>query len=443
MPIPVGVSAAPQVTVVEPHKRDWTIVRWCHKVADSVSRQFDQESTLGKWLGRVVAVAFVPFGILPSLVGDAYHGSKSIYDRCVAKKEAVEKKIPTKAEFDALNAEKEALKAENEALLKRLSAAQADARNAKLENADLINRAERQMDALLRNAHEEQVVFRQHVELEKEALARKAQDAFNKERESKIRCIGRLHNELEAKVAESAAKSSKISALQCALDDHVAKVLALEESRHNLSDGAIQHMHNARHEEARADFLRGELNKELGRPWQDKYVAAALKDIDDSSAVNSVSSFTNSNGQNESSVAYHFNIPGAEPRMARLTPSQVPAFRERLEQLDNERRQLAEDVHRLAKLPALLRSLDAVMNDFDVASEYSSAETDSVMTGSSGVTSESSDDGLSDDDLTYDLFDSRVPFTDSEVTMGHPLPDDITPPNGWTFVEQDDGEAIV
>uniref|UniRef100_UPI0021490663 hypothetical protein n=1 Tax=Endozoicomonas sp. ONNA2 TaxID=2828741 RepID=UPI0021490663 len=72
------------------------IVSWCHKVADSVSSKFEAGSTAGKWLGRAVATVFVPFGIIPALVGDTIHGIKSLYNRCVEKKEIIDTKIPTK-----------------------------------------------------------------------------------------------------------------------------------------------------------------------------------------------------------------------------------------------------------------------------------------------------------------------------------------------------------
>ncbi|WP_257283972.1 hypothetical protein [Endozoicomonas sp. SESOKO1] len=399
-----GTVGAPQVTIVEPRNRDWTIVRWCHKVADSVSSKFEPGSTVGKWLGRAVAAVFVPFGIIPSLVGDAIHGIRSLHDRHVEKKEVIEKKIPTEAEF-------EVLKAEKEALIKRLSAAEAQVKKEKYLNFDLNNHAESQFNALVRNAHEDQAVLRQQAELDKAALTKKANEAFLKEQDSKIRCIHRKNDELQARDAQIKCQSeklndqeqklseqtAKIDALQNALDDNVAKVEELKVDRDHFMAASIS-------KELRAKFLSSQLAAECNRPWQDKYLQTLLEGMGDCPETGAVSTFTDGNGQDGQSVELSFTVPGAgqaEKRVVRLTQSKVPEFIERLKQLDNERLQLEESADRLVRLPELLRSLDKFWVGYDMASEYSTTEA-GVETGETDATDSSSDISVFSDETAAD-----------------------------------------
>lgn len=444
-----GTVGAPQVTIVEPRNRDWTIVRWCHKVADSVSSKFEPGSTVGKWLGRAVAAVFVPFGIIPSLVGDAIHGIRSLHDRPVEIKEAIEKKIPTEVEF-------ELLKAEKEALIKRLSAAEAQVKNEKYLNFDLNNHAESQFNALVRNAHEDQAVLRQQAELDKAALT----EEFLKEQDSKIRCIHRKNDELQARDAQITCqseklndqeqklseKTAKIDALQNALDDNVAKVGELKADRDHFMAASIS-------KEVRAKFLSSQLAAECKRPWQDKYLQTLLEGMGDCPETGAVSTFTDGNGQDGQSVEFSFTVPGAdqagqaEQRVVRLTQSQVPEFIERLKQLDNERLLLEESADRLVRLPELLRSLDKFWADYDMASEYSTTEAEmetgeTDATDSSSVISVFSDETAADDDVQseHDI-DARIQDlltpSDQEALKDSFLNErsDSDTKENWTFVD--------
>ncbi|MGI2027434.1 hypothetical protein [Endozoicomonas acroporae] len=381
MPSSIG-APAPQVTVVEPHKRDWTIVRWCHKVADSVSRKFDEGSTFGKWLGRAVAAVFVPFGILPSLVGDAIHGirGKDLSDRRVETTQAVEKKIPTMEEFAALKADKEALKtakealiADKEALLKRVSAAEADARQAKLENEDLNIRAESQADALLRIAHEE-----------KQELLKNAQEKFNKERESKVRCIRRQHGELKTKDAELDKQAIKLKFQEWKLKVREQNQAALETDLENFKAVAIHHKNNAEtfkkvavdniqntfreitksistekeleREQKITRFMAEELMKERQKTWQEKYLNDLFKDFSvkqdlkvllaeenlvsceelDNLDENSVVKVEMNEGGKEPIFNLTVIAPGADKRVVSINLIQLNTLLNRMEQFDNE-----------------------------------------------------------------------------------------------------------
>ncbi|WBA80218.1 hypothetical protein [Endozoicomonas sp. GU-1] len=374
MPSSIG-APAPQVIVVEPHKRDWTIVRWCHKVADSVSRKFDEGSTFGKWLGRAVAAVFVPFGILPSLVGDAIHGirGKDLSDRRVETTQAVEKKIPTTEEFAALTAEKEALKTDKEALLKRVSAAEADAKQAKLENEDLNTRAERQADALVRIAHEE-----------KQELLKKAQDKFNKERESKVRCIRRQHGELKTKDAELEKQAIKLkfqewklkvreqnqAALGADLKNYKAVAIHYKNQAETFKKVAVDNIQNAFREATRSistekelereqtitRYMAEELVKERQKTWQEKYLNDLFKDFSVKQGLkvllaeeNLVSCDELDNldeysvvkvEMNEDGKEPIFNLtviaPGADKRVVSINLIQLNTLLNRMEQFDNE-----------------------------------------------------------------------------------------------------------
>lgn len=447
MPNPVGGAPAPQMTVVEPHKRDWTIVRWCHKIADTVSGKFEQGSTVGKWLGRAVAAVFVPFGIFPSLVGDAIHGVRSLYDRQVEKKEAIDKKIPTKAEF-------EALKAEKEALLKRVSVAEAEVSKAKLESADLANRAESETDALVRNAQKDEADLKQ-----------KAQKAFHKERESKERCIRRQHNKLQAKDAELTDQSEKlkdqeqrladqdgkIDALQRALDANVAKVVELTAGldnfravAHHCEKKAYYHEQRAINEEGRADYWLSEWLKEDNKTWQDKYLddlLIGMKDLkeleatDDCSETGSVSSFTDSD---EPSVEYTISMPGAQERIVSVIPSQICRFVERGKQLHQEIKQFGAGVdHLFGELIGLVDTFDP-----DFAGIDGSIETDSSVTGSIRVISEPSDGSTYSDSGSDLSFDDYVTFrTEGDALASH-ADDDVSScyeeGDSWSFGTNED-----
>ncbi|MBO9494832.1 hypothetical protein J7438_12170 [Thalassotalea sp. G20_0] len=400
MPSSIG-APAPQVIVVEPHKRDWTIVRWCHKVADSVSRKFDEGSTFGKWLGRAVAAVFVPFGILPSLVGDAIHGirGKDLSDRRVETTQAVEKKIPTMEEFAALKAEKEALKAEKEALktdkealLKRVSAAEADAKQAKLENEDLNIRAESQADALLRNAEEE-----------KKKLLENAQNKFLTERKSKVRCIRKQHEELE----ELKAKGMELKRQADKLDAQEKRLAALNVDVENLKAVAIHHKNKAetfkkiavdnltaafaasrnsfslteelkkaqeandslakelKKEDEATRFMAEEMLKEQEKTWQEKFlnklfegfsVKIDLEDLEpnenlvrreDLNYINKTVKLEKNEDGKEPIFKLSVQVPGAVKRVVSLNLSQLNILLERLEQFDAERKDLGIGLRRV------------------------------------------------------------------------------------------------
>ncbi|MBO9481255.1 hypothetical protein [Salinisphaera sp. G21_0] len=414
MPSSIG-APAPQVIVVEPHKRDWTIVRWCHKVADSVSRKFDEGSTFGKWLGRAVAAVFVPFGILPSLVGDAIHGirGKDLSDRRVETTQAVEKKIPTMEEFAALKAEKEALKAEKEALktdkealLKRVSAAEADAKQAKLENEDLNIRAESQADALLRNAEEE-----------KKKLLENAQNKFLTERKSKVRCIRKQHEELE----ELKAKGMELKRQADKLDAQEKRLAALNVDVENFKAVAIHHKNKAetfkkiavdnftaaftastnsfnvkeelkkeqeatlslteelkkaqeandslteelKKEDEATRFMAERMLKEQEKTWQEKFlnklfegfsVKIDLEDLEpnenlvrreDLNYINKTVKLEKNEDGKEPIFKLSVQVPGAVKRVVSLNLSQLNILLERLEQFDAERKDLGIGLRRV------------------------------------------------------------------------------------------------
>ena len=384
MPSPVVGAPTPQITEVESHKRDWTIVSWCYKVADSVSSKFEEGSTVGKWLGRTVAAVFVPFGIVPALVGDVVHGFKSLYDRHVVKKEAVEKKIPTQAEFTAL-------KAENETLLKKVSVAEADISKARLENLELNKRAEIKTNALVRNNREGQALFKE-----------KAQKAFDKERGSKVRCIRRQHSELKAKTAQLAAQSEalknqeqqladqcgKNNVLQRALDANAAKLVELTSERNDYKDGAKYYKKKADYyqkrasdEKLKAGFAAGELREEQKKAWQIKYLEKFIDRFDKFS----VSNPAGSEDQDEPTSEYKVSAPGAVERLVRLNPNQYPAFRARLE-----------------RVKELINSLEnALTDDLSLANEDCSTKTNP------NIASASSDGNVSDNGL-FDLADSET-----------------------------------
>ncbi|WP_257263082.1 hypothetical protein [Endozoicomonas sp. ONNA2] len=174
MPELSSSTPAPQTTV-ESRQKNWTIVSWCHKVADSVSSKFEVGSTAGKWLGRAVATVFVPFGVIPALMGDAIEGFKSLYNRHVEKKDGIDNKIPTKAEFEALQTDYETLNNYYEALVQetkrlkeantglqdRLAIAKANYHSAERRCEGYKRQAEDQLEVAVRNAHGEQAELKE------------------------------------------------------------------------------------------------------------------------------------------------------------------------------------------------------------------------------------------------------------------------------------------
>ena len=228
MPSPIGVPA-PEITLAESQERDWTIVRWCHKVADSVSSKFEDGSTFGKWLGRTVFAFFVPFGIIPSLLCDATHGIESLLDRYVEMKEAIEKKIPNEAQI-------EALQEENRALLMKASVAKAEVITQKFLRANTRKRAEEEIDSLIRDAENEKAALREQAELGKAALIKKANDEFQAERTSKLLFIKQQADLLEA-------KNAKIQAQLQMLIEQEQKLADLEQ-RLDKQNGRIEDLNN-------------------------------------------------------------------------------------------------------------------------------------------------------------------------------------------------------
>ncbi|MGO0308008.1 hypothetical protein ACTL6P_15655 [Endozoicomonas acroporae] len=478
MPSSVG-APAPQVTVVEPHKRDWTIVRWCHKVADSVSSKFDAGSTLGKWLGRAVAAVFVPFGILPSLVGDAIHGirGKDLSDRRVETTQAVEKKIPTMEEFAALKAEKEALKAEKEALktdkealLKRVSAAEADARRAKLENEDLNARAESQADALVRIAHEE-----------KQELLKNAQNKFNKERESKVRCIRRQHGELKTKDAELEKQAIKLKFQEWKLKVRDQNQAALETDLENFKAVAIHHKNKAESfkkvaadnllnacrattksistgmklekEKQATCFMAEELVKERQKTWQEKYLNDLFKDFSVKQDLkvllaeeNLVSCEELDNLDENSVVKVEMNddgkqpifnltviAPGAVKRVVSINLIQLNTLLNRMEQFDDELMDFGARVR--TGIYALKTHAEA--SDYDLGSrgfgDYNADEAVSVHGSVDG-----------DQPLSFDGYDPSLQQEQSAESLLPPPGQNATgnQPDAEVSVDKQDSESV-
>ncbi|WP_422491201.1 hypothetical protein [Endozoicomonas sp. ALE010] len=475
MPSSIG-APAPQVIVVEPHKRDWTIVRWCHKVADSVSRKFDEGSTFGKWLGRAVAAVFVPFGILPSLVGDAIHGirGKDLSDRRVETTQAVEKKIPTMEEFAALKADKEALIADKEALLKRVSAAEADARQAKLEKEDLNICAESQADALVRIAHEE-----------KQELLKKAQDKFNKERESKVRCIRRQHKELQFNGVRLKRQERILKELQTDRENYKAVAIHHKNKTESLrSIVGINFLHAFREtnrsistekelvrEQKITRFMAEELTKERQKTWQEKYLNDLFKDFkvkhDSKDSKDSKDVLAEENlvsreelqnldinsvvkvEMNEDGKDPIFNLtvlaPGAVKRVVSINLSQLNILLDRMDQFYNERVDFEEGVHVAFKaLEECARESESKINGLGQINEedFDSHSVDDNAGKAEGI--EGIEGGEGEQPLSFD--NSALYFQPEEpaVILLSPLGQNATgnQPGAEVSVDKQDSESV-
>ena len=403
MPSSVG-APAPQITV-ESHKKDWTIVRWCHKVADSVSGKFEEGSTIGKWFGRAVAVVFVPFGIIPALVGDSIHGIKSLFERRVETNEAIDKKIPAKAEFEALKAENEALKADNEALKAgnealighnnevlhgRTLAAEADVRKAKRANDQLKDLAERQVISVFENLEKEKAALKEEAELEKIALVKQTEEAHRIACKSKDSVIHMLQDKLKAQDEKLAVELERFRAQEQKIESLTKKIEEIDLEVINRGEDVSKLMMErnlfeaAAIEEANKNaFLLSMLAPGKKNPWQDEHQYEPLeKDVGVCSETGSVSGFTTGSEVGVTTMLTNTGVPGAEEGVVSLPQGRVPAFMDRMDQLNEGRATLyfPEEVCRALQV---LSMLIGPLPNFGWAGEGSESDSQSALALSS------------------------------------------------------------
>ncbi|WP_066014002.1 hypothetical protein [Endozoicomonas atrinae] len=186
----------------------WTHVKLFNKVKDGVSGLFGEgkiASKIGGFFGWTVAILTSPGTLLGGLVYDGGQKIKSLLSRDAKKVESVEKKVPTQAQFEALQNKLTAAEA----------AAKDAAKKAELEKANLRNEAESQIDALVRNA---------------------AND--DKDIKSKVGCIRKQQLEIEA-------QQEKIDSLRGVVHSNIAKIGQLKGDLKAFQDVAYHHMYNA------------------------------------------------------------------------------------------------------------------------------------------------------------------------------------------------------
>ena len=288
MPELSSSSPAPQTTV-ESQQKNWTIVSWCHKVADSVSSKFEVGSTAGKWLGRAVATVFVPFGVIPALMGDAIDGFKSLCDRHVEKKDGIDNKIPTKAEFEALQREYETLsnyfeelaqktkmlKEANTDLHERVATAEKDLHLAERRCDQYKNQAKDQLEVGVRNAHGDQAELK---EQHRQEINKK--DERIKALESELsRTNVNLQSKLEKlkeKVHEKTNLENKVEELQVEIKNIKSINFNLDSENQRLKIKAVDADKTIR-------SLQARLQAEESKSTQDKHPeSSSLPKVDES-----------------------------------------------------------------------------------------------------------------------------------------------------------------
>ena len=249
----------------------WTHVKLFNKVKDGVSGLFGEgkiASKIGGFFGWSVAIITSPATLLGGLVYDGGQKIKSLFSRDAKKVESVEKKVPTQAQFEALQ--------------KKLSAAEDEVKKAKLENANLNNHAESQIDALTKMEHEAReahqrdrnskvgFIRKQQREIaalngemkDQQAKLNEANAAYNREVDAKL-ALFKKHGELLALKAELKEQARDIDRLCNALGANIHE-------NAQLSVDLMDAKQAAEELEEEADKLRDLWHQERDKTWQDK-----------------------------------------------------------------------------------------------------------------------------------------------------------------------------
>ncbi|WP_257265458.1 hypothetical protein, partial [Endozoicomonas sp. ONNA2] len=399
-----------------------TIVSWCHKVADSVSSKFDAGSIAGKWLGRAVATVFVPFGIMPSLVGDTIHGIKSLYDRCVEKKEIIDTKMPTKEEFAALTEEIETLKIETKRLNDRALTAEAAADEGRRNFEILCNESSQHTTAMTERAEQAEAKHKHEMQNAESKLCAQAEQ-YNKKIEElkaditiKQQTITELTSNYE-KLRLICTKNSQT------IESFKGDIKKLENEKSTLQKELSKAGEQISDCEKQIDDLKKELTAEKNKSPQDKYLEEAFKGLEDS---------------NDPDSKYEIIIPGSE-RAIRINFSELTRFKEGVNTLDAEIKEVSNYAN-----DSYYRAMGLNANS---SSCLASTDEDSEGNGESSLYPDLTNFSLSDQNDPDTKIESPE-SGDFPKVMNYPnyTPDaqvsDSAQANSETVVEETNGEPV-
>ena len=421
MPISSGASA-PQTTA-ESRQKAWTIVSWCHKVADSVSSKFESGSTAGKWLGRAVATVFVPFGIMPSLVGDTIHGIKSLYDRCVKKKETIDTKMPAKEEFAALTEEIETLKIETKRLNDRALIAEAAANEGRRYYENLCKESAVNIMDMTKHAEQAEAKHKHEMQNAESKLCAQAEQYNKKIKELKadITIKQQTITELKSSYEKLRLICTKNSQTIESLKGDIKK---LENEKSTLQKELNKAGEQISGCEKQIDDLKKELTSEKNKSPSDKYLEEAFKGLEDS---------------NDPGSKCEIIIPGSEERAIRINFSELTRFKEGVNILDAEIKEVSNYAN-----DSYFRAMGLNANS---SSCLPSTDEDSEGNGKSSLHPDLTNFSLSDQNDPDTKIESPE-SGDSPTVMNYPnyTPDaqvsDSAQANSETVVEETNGEPV-